>query len=360
MTAAPADVRLTFISALRGLAALVVLVFHLQLHVFVGYPARPIDPHSLTWWLVLGFVDAGKFAVVVFFLVSGYLIPSTLRRPGATLTEFAAHRVMRLYPAYWVSIALALAAWVATGRPAGLTLSNVLANLTMFQRFVGQPDLVGVYWTLQIELAFYLCCGALAAAGLLERGDACLAVALGAALAVAAARALHGVAYPVALPLGLAVMFLGDRLRRAAGRLDASLWWRLGPAALAVTIICLVGYGPEGPRYALTYLCAIGAFVLAWRSAGSFDRHAAVRGAARFLGDISYGVYLTGAIVMDVCARPVLAATGSRLAATGLVAGATVLLALAIFHAVEAPGIRLGRWLGSRLTERTAPLTAPP
>jgi len=144
--------KMAFIDVLRGLAAVLVYVFHQQIHTFIGYPEKPIPPGSLTWWFFLGAIDLGKIAVAVFFCVSGYLIPSTLTKPGATIRDFTIHRIFRLYPAYWVSIASRLLVLIALGMTANLpTTFNLLANITMFQKFIGQQDMIGVFWTLQIE-----------------------------------------------------------------------------------------------------------------------------------------------------------------------------------------------------------------
>ncbi len=352
--------RLTFISAIRGVAALLVVLFHLQIHIFAGFPGRPIAPHSLTWWLFLGFFDLGKFAVALFFMVSGFLIPATLRRAGATLPEFAWHRFLRLYPAYWVSILLALACWYGSGRPDPPTPATVMANVTMFQRFVGQPDVVGVYWTLQIELVFYITCAVLGAAGLLRLNGAWIASALALAAAVAAGRAATGVALPVAVPLALAVMFLGDRFRLHGRRgFDPALVRDIVASSLGVAVVCLVGYGVEGPRYVLCYWSAVAVFVACWRYAGAFDAVHWVARAADSLGDVSYSVYLTGATITGVLAAPVYAASGSRALTVVAVVGSTLLLSLAVFRYIESPGIRLGRVLGDRARAHSGRLTAP-
>jgi peptidoglycan/LPS O-acetylase OafA/YrhL len=352
--------RLTFISAIRGVAALLVVLFHLQIHVFAGFPNRPIAPHSSTWWLFLGFFDLGKFAVALFFMVSGFLIPATLRRSGATLPEFAWHRFLRLYPAYWASIALALACWYGSGRADLPTPATVIANVTMFQRFLGQPDLVGVYWTLQIELVFYITCAVLGAAGLLRLNGAWIASALALAAAVAAGRAISGVALPVAIPLALAVMFLGDRLRLHGRRaFDRALVRDILATGLGLAAVCLVGYGADGPRYVLCYWSAIAVFGACWRYAGAFDAAHWCAGVAGFLGDVSYSAYLTGATITGVLAAPVYAATGSRVLTAVAVVATTLLLSLAAFRYIESPGIRLGRLLGGRARADSGRLAAP-
>jgi peptidoglycan/LPS O-acetylase OafA/YrhL len=320
----------------------------------------PIERHSLTWWLFLGFIDAGKFAVALFFMVSGFLIPATLRRPGATVAEFAVHRFLRLYPAYWLSILLALGAWHLLGRLDQLNAAILAANVTLFQRFMCRQDLVGVYWTLQIELVFYIICGALAAAGLLWRTGLLIVCALALASAVAIGRQWSGVQLPVALPIALALMFLGDRLRLQGEPLGSRrLLSELGATGVALIPICSIAYGGEGPRYIPSYWIAIGLFITCWRYAEAFAAFRWVERAAVFLGDISYGVHLMGATIMSVLAAPVYLATGSKALSAAAVVAETLLLSAAVFRYVQSPGIRLGRVLEARLRAQAVPVVLP-
>jgi hypothetical protein len=79
------------------------------------------------------------------------VIPFSLKNKG--FRDFWISRFFRLYPAYWLSILLVVL--VGGSIPAVLTL---VINVTMLQKFVGFPDMIGVYWTLQIELIFYMLC----------------------------------------------------------------------------------------------------------------------------------------------------------------------------------------------------------
>ncbi|WP_372506456.1 acyltransferase family protein [Actinomadura madurae] len=89
--------RMSWLDALRGLAAMVV-VFEHSLDVLLPEVRRGASP----WF------DFGRYGVFVFFLVSGYVVPFSLERRGS-VRHFWAGRVFRLYPAWFVSAALALA-----------------------------------------------------------------------------------------------------------------------------------------------------------------------------------------------------------------------------------------------------------
>ena len=112
------------------------VIFHQQIHSF--YTPETIPSHSLVWWIVLGFFDLGKYAVAVFFMVSGFLIPATLRAPEASLKKFVIHRVFRLYPAYWFSIVFFLMTCALLHIKNPFSVSVILLNFTMLQKFFGK------------------------------------------------------------------------------------------------------------------------------------------------------------------------------------------------------------------------------
>ncbi|MEO8464690.1 MAG: acyltransferase [Gammaproteobacteria bacterium] len=138
--------RLVELDALRGLAALSVVLFHFttQFERLNGH--RGSLPFYVPW---------GSYGVHLFFGISGFVIFMTLRRIERPL-DFLVSRFSRLFPAYWAAILLTSVIVVLGGE---LTLQQpllvILANFTMLQELVHIPSVDGVYWTLQVELAFY-------------------------------------------------------------------------------------------------------------------------------------------------------------------------------------------------------------
>ncbi|WP_449220817.1 acyltransferase family protein [Tistrella mobilis] len=258
------------IEALRGIAALMVVYSHFSDFQFSKAAA---------------YLDTGKLGVVIFFFVSGFLI---LRSAGTKSTRsFVISRFFRLYPLYWLSILLAVTVGGAT-----VTTPQLLANLTMFQQFVGIENVISVYWTLTIELFFYCVVAALAIAlrarlmnylGIYVLGAAAFAIAL------SLIKAAYWANAPVALGLGLTTMFLGAVFRQHDFDLRRSL-----PHILIylVTVVFagIVGYGQQAGeepiRYISSYVIALGVF---W-CAGKYRAHYRFR--FTFFGEYSYGVYL--------------------------------------------------------------------
>jgi len=140
--------RLAFVDGLRGIAALAVVVQHTVSYYWPSFEVFSVGRFGL-----------GAFAVTLFFLCSGFVIPVSLDRHNS-LVQFWIGRVCRLYPLYWCSVGAALALGLVGHFPLprqGDALGQTTAlNLTMIQMLLGVPNLIGDYWTLCFEMLFYL------------------------------------------------------------------------------------------------------------------------------------------------------------------------------------------------------------
>ncbi len=142
------------LDALRGVAALSTVFFHFTLD-------RPEAK--------FGF-ELGATGVDLFFIISGFVIFMSLNKVSSTL-EFLVNRFTRLYPTYWTCVTFTfllqvLVAW-KTG-DAHPTALDYMGNMTMFQYYLRIPDLDGPYWTMAVELIFYLCMALIFALGKLK------------------------------------------------------------------------------------------------------------------------------------------------------------------------------------------------
>jgi peptidoglycan/LPS O-acetylase OafA/YrhL len=99
---------------------------------------------------------SGHYGVNLFFIISGFVIFMTLNRTTKGM-DFIVSRFSRLYPAYWLAVGLTYAVTSALGLP-GKTISlyQALGNILMFHGIFGIPHVDGVYWTLEVELIFYI------------------------------------------------------------------------------------------------------------------------------------------------------------------------------------------------------------
>ncbi|MDE2403386.1 MAG: acyltransferase [Sphingomonadales bacterium] len=165
MAAAPAPPRLAELDALRGLAALMVVLFHTTFRAPQLLPGAIPVAHGLSW---------GHYGVQLFFAISGFVILLSLDRTERA-ADFVVSRVARLYPAYWCAVLLTTFGVIALGAPQLAQRPLVVAaNLTMLHGFLYLPPVDGAYWSLTVELAFYLCMGVLWRLRLLHRIEAIL------------------------------------------------------------------------------------------------------------------------------------------------------------------------------------------
>lgn len=137
--------RLQSLDALRGLAALSVVLFHYTVIVKRFIPGF-IPPFTFTH---------GYYGVELFFIISGFVIFMTLQRSNKGL-DFVVSRFSRLYPAFWACVSLTFLVGIAFPLEGQhYTLGQYVINLTMLQEYLKKPNIDGVYWSLTYELGFY-------------------------------------------------------------------------------------------------------------------------------------------------------------------------------------------------------------
>lgn len=137
--------RLYELDALRGFAALAVVFFHCTMF-------RP--------QIHYGFF-LGMSGVDLFFIISGFVIFMSLDK-SRNGRSFLIARFIRLYPTYWILGTLTFILYFILHRINSpvpyveISGKQYLVNLTMFQYYFNVPNMSGAYWTLIIELLFYL------------------------------------------------------------------------------------------------------------------------------------------------------------------------------------------------------------
>jgi peptidoglycan/LPS O-acetylase OafA/YrhL len=161
--------RIIGLDYLRGTAAVAVVLFHLG---FKGPSEGWMIGGEFGWFsTVTGY---GYLGVNLFFLISGFVI--AMSAENAAWLIFLRARFIRLMPAMWICASvtaigiLGLAALTATQETqstfvtralAKNTWGNYFASLTLAPSWFGFTGIDSAYWSLRIEVQFYLAVGLL-------------------------------------------------------------------------------------------------------------------------------------------------------------------------------------------------------
>jgi peptidoglycan/LPS O-acetylase OafA/YrhL len=321
--------RIGFLDALRGIGALAVVISHslvLTQPAFRDFSAR--------------FFDLGQFGVVLFLIVSGYIIPASIERSGSR-REFWRKRFFRLFPLYWLTL-LVIVMLAATGAAIPSEdfrqnlMLNSLLNLTMVQHWGYAPMAMGAYWTLSAEIAFYALCSVWLMSRLPPFRQILWALgSLTLVLGVLVVSRAHvpvysGLIIYAALAGTLVYKLETGSLARREACIIATV---LVVGAIGAAGLRLLNLAAEGP--------AMGAMLPAWGAAflvfllAFRVRQRPYSQWARWLGRISYSTYLLHSIVLLYVPRELNSA-----AHLALTLGATLVLSVLSYQYVELPFIR--------------------
>jgi peptidoglycan/LPS O-acetylase OafA/YrhL len=375
VTARPAADRLAHIDTLRALAALMVACTHIwQISLPVARQSRSVNDQ--TW---PRYFELGVTGVVLFFAISGFVIYGTLRGSREdTGRRFIITRFFRLFPAYWASIAAGLVfIWWWQGWP--ITGPMVAANATMLPTVFRQPQIMGLYWTLETELVFYVVCWLVWRLGWLNNPRVLVGLVVGMSLAwflVKGAKRVGLVPEDILmswknLPRHLGIMFWGAYFRivydetkgfRESIRNNRKVW-----ILVALTVLIVVIGGSRQFRFFVhpsrnwvsPYVVAPLFFWVwvAWLRVRTRP--------IAWLGQISYSIYLFHLIVVTplVCWVALEGNAALRgwptvcyLIPTLLL---TILASAAVYYAVELPAIACGKRLAGRRATDSGIQAAP-
>lgn len=332
--------RLTQIDGLRAVAALVVVAYHYTTRFEQRFMhVTPLDI-SVPW---------GYFGVNLFFAISGFVICMTLDRCREP-QDFIVSRFARLYPVYWVAVALTWFTIQLHSVPGyEIGLKAAIANLTMVHAFFDIPDVDGVYWSLQVELLFYLWMLAIWSLGLLRHtvGVGFAWVALAAAYGIA--RYVLGIAVPDWIPRFMLLEYIpwfAIGMTMYVTLQDDGRWRAPQFVLLA---LCILAVGLRGEfEYMIAAVVTIGLVLLASRGMLMWLASRPLV----FLGAISYPLYLVHqkigwAVLLQI--EPILPSVWLSIA---LAVFFSIAIATALHYLVEGPSRRILRGAYARHRSR--------
>jgi peptidoglycan/LPS O-acetylase OafA/YrhL len=310
--------RLAGLEGIRGLAALFVVVNHVFLRAFPGYP---VD--RAPFWAA-GFIY-GRFAVVVFIVLSGFSLALSPACHGWRLDgvrRFAHRRARRILPAYWAALGFSLAvAWLVVPPPGrGVPdAKSVFVNGLLVQNLFAAPSPNRSFWSMAVEAQLYVLFPLLL---LIVRRWGVMTMVVGVTLVVAAVGILGPLirrvdAFEIQSPPDLAALFaIGVASAGLVGASRARRSWPWAWLALAAAAPVLAVIWWQGSVWTLDHLfwadLALGPAVacllasLATGHAAPLLRLLEAR-PIRHLGRSSYSLYLTHAPIVVVVYETIVA-----------------------------------------------------
>jgi peptidoglycan/LPS O-acetylase OafA/YrhL len=334
--------RISYIDFLRMVAALAVVYQHVieQSDLLFLHPSLQLAP--------------GVFGVALFFFISGYVIPYSVRT-WSGFGAFAIRRVFRIVPAYYATLALILALSLLTPgmwpEVADATLKDWGANLVLAQDLTRSPTILGVAWTLVIEIAWY---GLFVLHFLVFRGRRVVETSILLSVGIVALSVLS-IVVDQRLPFGriglLHAAFAGYcAYKHHEGQISQGTYlWVCAGFLISMIISQIVSFGYfTHPTISLfNGACGWGGAALVFfiYSLSRTLRDAPFSNWRPFvkLGEISYSVYLVHGVVLGVH----LYFIGEQFVWLTVIP-VTLLLSLGMFAWIEKPGIELGRALTQR------------
>lgn len=346
--------RLLALDAMRLIAAVVVLLVH----------ACHMLDHPLPWWTI-GPLNQ-RSAVVLFFVLSGYVLTLSLSRdaPGfRAYMKFGVRRLLRLFPLYWAALAFTalVLIWVAGTGGFASSLGDLavswphltppqtkqwLAQLTLVVPSMDPSFVLPPVWTLMSEARIAIVFPFLA--WIVLRGPLWRGILIVALLSVfSEVLAQHSVRTAGLLGL-FGVGAVTARLpRQPLATLGRATWCLL--FAVGMILFCLTSLRvPWESPLPLYYVCGIGSSLLIlcgihWAPfAGPMSR------LQQFLRvDLSYGIYIFHFPVLLVARRLVEMRVIDLPVSVMFVLCVLVTSVLALIGAlfIEKPAIALGRRL---------------
>jgi peptidoglycan/LPS O-acetylase OafA/YrhL len=288
-------------------------------------------------------LNIGRPAVLLFFMLSGYWVSRLLAGWQASVPAFYASRTLRVWPLYAVTTVVA---WLLHAHATPVRPESLWSALTLLGLAARPGDVIGVSWSLDIELQFYLAVPliALAAQRLSPRWLLAMAVAaFGLGIALFAARVPTLLFYLPAFLAGFA--FYRLHWQPGPGLVGASL-----AAAAAFTLAAATVPGLGGLLFKaeftdslaqnlghMAWILLLAPFV-AWNINQPSDR------LDRWLGDLSYPLYLVHLPVVRLLAEVVpVTDAGGKLVAVAAIMVVSIALFIGVDRPLEARRQRLWR-----------------
>ncbi|MDU9390845.1 acyltransferase [Pseudomonas sp. zfem002] len=351
--------RIIFANTLRGFAAVSVLLSHFAGIFWVMNPVicdllgvRKLTQLPEIPAILQFFADhciiLGQFGVGIFFIVSGLVIPFSLK--NSSKKSFLYRRAFRIYPVYIAgfSFAMIMLYALATYKQSNwqFSLFDILAHFGVITRApLGVSRIDGISWTLEVEIYFYLVLCVLGVRAMQFDFKRYIIAAL--VIAVLAALTFKFKSYLIGVQMASGLMLLLGMSYYSLlnSKLSTRQFWILQVlvSVLIPILWLLVATRAEYTyQWMSGYLAAIAIFHLCYLSRNSFTDNRLLS----HFADISYPLYVVHALFGYAVMYVLVEKGAGPITAIAVAMLASYLAALGIHLVIEKPSLRwskLGR-----------------
>ncbi|MGE8410255.1 MAG: acyltransferase family protein [Pseudomonas sp.] len=348
--------RIIFANTLRGFAAISVLLSHFAGIFWVmnpvicdllGVPKLTNLPQipDLLQFIADHCIILGQFGVGVFFIVSGLVIPFSLK--NTSKKTFLYRRAFRIYPVYIAGFSFAMCMLYVLSTYKGsvwhFSFFDILAHFGVISRApLGAPRIDGISWTLEVEIYFYLVLCVLGARAMQFDFKRYMIAALTVSFLAALTFKFKGYLIGVQMASGLMLLLGMAYYSLLNSKLTLRQFW-----AIQVTVVILIAIlwllvaarAEYTYQWMSGYLAAIAVFHVCYLLRARFTENRLLS----HFADISYPLYVVHAlfgyaimyVLVEQGAGPITAIAAASLG--------SYLAALGIHLAIEKPSLRLSK-----------------
>jgi exopolysaccharide production protein ExoZ len=339
-----------FITGLRAIAATMVLMIHTGAFVDFGSIGQAIT-------------GAGKYGVDIFFVISGFTIAKTYAE-AKNYRSYLIRRVMRIVPLYWFAVSFAMILWFSgvLGLPSWMLEHGTLPNLYNYMMHLFMisyldyrvaNSLLGVEWTIPIEVFWYICLPPLIYLGktIFRTIGAILVLLILTGVLSYFSKEILGTSLPIKWSpvahghlffTGVLSYYLRARFKCVTSRKPA-IW--IGGALAMFVLALIVNFDGRSEVLALSTAAMITLVTperAIWITAPLTTRP------MLFLGSISYSIYLTHLLVLHILGElAILPITGFWVFVA--VYTVTVAISATTYVFIEKPANQAGRRIVQRV-----------
>jgi peptidoglycan/LPS O-acetylase OafA/YrhL len=301
--------RIVFANILRGVGAIAVLVSHyigifwvmhpgisdlMKVPAISNFPSLEFPLSILSEYCIV----FGQFGVGVFFIVSGLVIPFSLR--SDTKLGFLYRRAIRIYPVYIAGFCIVMLSLyflsLYVHRPFLFPVKDMLAHFGVITRApLGVTRIDGISWTLEVEIYFYLVMCVLGTTILNFDIKKYIVAALAIAAASTVTLKTQGYLVGVQVAAGLLLLLGTAYFSLLNKKITKNEFWTLQMTVFALILILLLGVAEPANyinQWTIGYILAMAVFYICFIFRNSIKENRLLS----HFSDISYPLYVVHAL----------------------------------------------------------------